>query len=203
MIVRMKLKDMTNKTKFFDSIRKSIFVKLSQSQVDGMNFILDECKAACISDMRWVAYMLATAYHETAATMQPIREYNRGKGYDYGKKLKMSRVPYTSPDRIYYGRGYVQLTWYENYQLMSRLIGVDLLNNPDLALDKKIAARIMIEGMTKGSSSFGDFTGKCLEMYFNDTLTDWNNARRIINGTDKAELIAGYAKKFYSALTSD
>jgi hypothetical protein len=30
--------------------------------------------------------------------------------------------------------------------------------------------------------------------YFNDKVTDWVNARRIINGTDKAAVIASYAK---------
>lgn len=192
---------MTNTEKFFASIKKSLFGKFTQDQVDGINYILEACKKAKICDLRWVAYMLATAYHETAKTMRPIEEYGKGKGYAYGKKLKMSRVPYTTPNKIYYGRGYVQLTWYENYQNMGRLLGVDLLNKPELALDKKIAADIMIEGMTKGVSNFGDFTGKSLEMYFNDKVTDWVNARRIINGTDKASLIADYAIKFYNALT--
>ncbi len=59
----------------------------------------------------------------------------------------------------------------------------------------------MIEGMTKGKSKFGDFTGKALEEYFNASKTDWINARRIINGKDKAELIASYAEKFYTAIT--
>lgn len=192
---------MVNKDKFFSSIRSSLFGKLSQKQVDGLNYILDSCEKACVKDMRWVAYMLATAYHETGYTMQPIEEYGKGKGRDYGKKLKMSRKPYTKPDKIYYGRGYVQITWYENYETMGKLLKIDLLNKPELALDPEIAAKIMIEGMTKGISGFGDFTGKKLEDYFNDNITDWINARRIINGTDKAVQIANYAKKFYEALT--
>jgi len=188
--------------KFFDSIRETLFNgKLKSSQVEGIESILAECKLAGITDKRWIAYMLATVIHETARTMQPIKEYGEGKKYDYGKKIKMSRKTYTTPDKIYFGRGYVQLTWYENYSGLGKLLKIDLLNNPDLALDKKIASRIMIEGMTKAKSSFGDFTGKCLEMYFNEKVTDWVNARKIINGLDKAELIAGYAKKFYEALS--
>ena len=58
----------------------------------------------------------------------------------------------------------------------------------------------MFEGMTKGDSMIGDFTGKCLEMYFNNKVDDPINARRIINGTDKARLIAGYHNKFLTAL---
>lgn len=186
---------------FYNLIREKLFSnKLSQKQVNGIQNILDSIADAGISDKRWVAYMLATVYHETARTMQPIEEYGKGKGYDYGRKLKRSRVPYTVPDKLYYGRGYVQLTWFENYQQMGKLLKVDLLNHPELALDLKIASDILIEGMTKAESGFGDFTGKCLENYFNDKITDWINARKIINGLDKAELIAGYAKEFYNAL---
>jgi len=190
-----------DRQKFYDYIRANLFEgKLKPSQFEGINAILTECELISL-DKRWIAYMLATAFHETAKTMQAIEEYGKGKKYDYGKKLKMSRKPYTTPDKLYYGRGFVQLTWYENYDNMGKILKVDLLNYPELALDKRIATKIMIEGMTKGASSFGDFTGKSLENYFNDKTTDWVNARKIINGLDKAELIAGYAKKFYEALS--
>jgi putative chitinase len=192
---------MINRDSFFYSIRQSLFKPgLKQKQVEGINAILDIWEARGLADLRWLAYMLATTFHETAKAMQPIEEYGKGKGYKYGKKIKRSGIPYSLPDKIYYGRGYVQLTWYENYETMGRLLGFDLLNNPELALHPNIAAQIMFEGMTKGNSHFGDFTGKSLENYFNDTKEDWVNARRIINGTDKAELIAGYGKKFLNAL---
>ena len=192
---------MINRKTFFDKIRQSLFNgAINKSQVEGMNAILNKWVAYQLTDLRWLAYMLATAFHETAKTMQPIEEYGKGKGYRYGKKIKRSGIPYNLPDKLYYGRGYVQLTWYENYETMGRLLGFDLLNNPELALNPNFAAQIMFEGMTKGNSHFGDFTGKSLENYFNDKKEDWVNARRIINGTDKAELIAGYGKKFYQAL---
>jgi hypothetical protein len=192
---------MINRKQFFFNIRQTIFkTGLKQLQVEGVETILNRWEAQGFTDQRWLAYMLATVYHETAKTMQPIEEYGKGKGYKYGKKIKRSGIPYSFPDKIYYGRGYVQLTWFENYETMGRLLGVDLLNNPELALRPAIAADIMFEGMTKGNSHFGDFTGKSLENYFNETKEDWVNARRIINGTDKADLIAGYGKKFYNAL---
>lgn len=192
---------MINRKSFFETIRTNLFkTGIKQTQVDGFNAILDRWEAQGLTDLRWLAYILATVYHETAKTMQPIEEYGKGKGYRYGKKIKRSGVTYVSPDMIFYGRGYVQLTWYENYETMGRLLGIDLLNSPELALHPGIAADIMFEGMTKGNSHFGDFTGKSLENYFNDGKEDWVNARRIINGTDKAELIAGYGKKFYEAL---
>lgn len=192
---------MINHDNFFYYIRQTIFkTGLRQKQVEGINTILSQWEARGLTDLRWLAYMLATTFHETAKTMQPIEEYGKGNGHRYGKKIKRSGIAYTLPDKLYYGRGYVQLTWYENYETMGRLLGVNLLENPELALHPNIAAQIMFEGMTKGNSHFGDFTGKSLENYFNDTKEDWVNARRIINGTDKAELIAGYGKKFYNAL---
>lgn len=194
---------MINKPFFYQRIREEKLIKtLTQKQVDSIDTILLEWENSGYTDIRWLAYMLATTYHETAATMRPIEEYGKGKTRPYGKKLKHSGLPYTAPDKIYFGRGYVQLTWYENYELMSRLLFNDkrLLVEPELALDNSIAAKVMFEGMTKGSSSFGDFTGKCLEMYINDKICDYVGARKIINGTDKAELIAGYAKKFQCSL---
>jgi len=184
-------------TKFFDEIKVNLFHgHLTQVQVDNINGILSELLKKNITDVRWIAYILATVYHETASTMRPIEEYGKGAGYRYGKKIKRSGLPYTTPDQIYYGRGFIQLTWYENYQLFGRLLNIDLLNQPDLALQVDIATEILIEGMTKG-----DFTGKYLEIYFNDKITDWVNARKIVNGLDKAVLIAGYGKTFFSALS--
>lgn len=131
--------------------------------------------------LRQAAYMLATAKHETAGTFAPIEEYGKGKGLPYGK-----------PDRktglVYYGRGYVQLTWAKNYQTMGTVLGLPLYTHPELALRYDAAYKIMSHGMTHGS-----FTGVGLSRYINDQKTDYVNARKIINGTDKAELIAGYA----------
>lgn len=192
-----------NRKKFYNVIRQPLFNgRITNSQVQGTEVILNRWDASKLTDLRWLAYMLATAYHETARTMQPIEEFSKGRRKKYGKNYKMSGVTYdfSKYPHIYYGRGYVQLTWFENYELMGRLLGQPLLMNPELALIPDIAADIMFEGMTKGNSSFGDFTGKCLENYFNDKTTDWVNARRIINGIDKAESIAQYGKLFYSAL---
>ncbi|QTE37464.1 glycoside hydrolase family 19 protein [Mucilaginibacter gossypii] len=184
----------------YDAIRPLFGGKLTQAQVDGIEKILSACKV--LTDERHIAYILATCFHETAKTMQPVRENGRGKGLPYGSKLKMGggpghRVPYTNPDQLYYGRGYVQLTWYENYLAMGRKLHIDLLNNPDLALQPDISAKIMITGMTDGS-----FTGKKLSDYFNNKTNDPVNARRIINGTDVAATIAGYHNTFLKAITA-
>ena len=140
--------------------------------------------------LRQAAYMLATTKHETANTFAPIEEYGKGKGLPYGK-----------PDRktglVYYGRGYVQLTWVKNYQTMGTVLGLPLYTQPDLALRYDVAYKIMSYGMTHGT-----FTGVALSRYINEGKTDHLNARKIINGTDKADLIAGYATAIEQMLLS-
>lgn len=171
---------------FFDQVRKAPFPgTLSETQVGGCNAVLDEAERRGF-DLRWTAYCLATDYHETAHTMLPIAEYGRGKGKAYGEPIN---------GKVYYGRGLVQLTWIKNYETMGNLLKVNLVGNPELALNPKIAVQIMFEGMTRGL-----FTGKRLSEFFNDTKTDWTNARRIINGLDRAEMIASYARQFHGAL---
>jgi putative chitinase len=171
-----------NRTAFFASARSSLFGgSLNQHQVDGMVAILDEWDRRALPDTRWLAYMLATTFHETARTMQPIAEYG-------GTKARYAP---------YYGRGFVQLTWLANYEKASKVVGVDLVNNPDLAMLPKNAATILFDGMINGW-----FTGHKLADYINDSTCDYVNARRIINGTDRAVMIAGYAVDFQKALES-
>ena len=174
---------------FYDCIRKNIFGVLMQAQVESIEAILDACSH--IEDDRWVAYMLGTTYHETAHRMVPVEEIGKGKGKRYGKKIKQNGQPYEYPDKIYYGRGFVQLTWYENYERMGNILNIPLLEQPELALDPEISAKILVEGMTRGL-----FTGRKLSDYFNSAKEDWINARRIVNGLDRANDIANHSKKF-------
>jgi putative chitinase len=196
----------TKKQTFYKAISNSFFHgKLSQRQVEGIEAIITEWNKRGLADLRWLAYMLATVYHETAKTMQPIEEYGRGAGKAYGQKLKMGagpnkRIAYKTPNQLYYGRGFVQITWFENYEALGKLLKVDLLGKPELALRLDIATQILFEGMLTAASSKGDFTGHCLEQYFNDKVSDPVGARKIINGTDKSVLIAGYYNKFLQAL---
>lgn len=196
---------------FFDHVRGKLFSgSLKQEQVDGINIIVRECVAQNLTLQR-TAYVLATAYHETARTMQPISEYGRGQNYAYGRwqtnsagmkycyKNGSRDVVYTETEcpHLFYGRGFVQLTWYSNYLRAGEKLGVDLLANPDLALQMDLSAKIMILGMKDGW-----FTGKKLRDYIKDSGCDYVNARRIVNGTDKASLIAGYARTFETALNA-
>lgn len=177
---------MIDRQRFFDSLRHSLFGgMISQTQVDGLNFILDVFEERFFwTDLRWLAYCLATAFHETAFTMMPVKEYGP-------QSYIKSRRYYP-----YYGRGYVQLTWEDNYRKMGQKLGVHLLDKDmDLALDPRIAAEIMFVGMRDG-----DFTARKLGDYFNEVKDDPLHARRIINGLDRASDIAGYYHKFLAAL---
>jgi hypothetical protein len=139
--------------------------------------------------------LLATAWHETAATMQPITEYGGRKyfdKYDTGKLAKaLGNTPEADGDGYTYrGRGYVQLTGRANYAKAGLALGLDLLRNPDLALQPTVAGKILVTGCTEGW-----FTGKKLSDY-----ADYRNMRRVVNGTDKADAIARYAETFEAAL---
>lgn len=190
---------------FFNQVRNGILgPDLSQGEVDGCNVILDAMMGAPLS---WAAYALATAYHETASTMQPIREFG-GPTYF----TRMYDVTGARPQKAvamgntcagdgpkYCGRGYVQLTWKNNYKKAGDKCGVDLVANPDKAMNSIIAAKIMRYGMEEGW-----FTGKKFSDYLPNkgraTLGRYGYARYIINGTDKAQRIAGHAKAFENAL---
>ena len=189
---------MLNRKFFFTQVRTYLFGgTLKQSQVDGLNVILEEWEAHWAKkDDRWLAYMLATAHHETDRTMQPIEEYGKGKNRKYGEKYKMDGTRYTDTGNIFYGRSYVQLTWYENYAKAGKKLGQDFLQNPQLVMRPDNASEIMFYGMTEGW-----FTGRKLGDYFSASVQDWRNARRIINGLDKADLIAGYAQQYYAAIS--
>lgn len=167
-----------NEKFLFDAIRQSIFGgRLKQSQVDGIKRIL------AYRDAKWprmndaeLAYVLATVAHETAQTMQPIRER--------GSQAYLRSKPYYP----YYGRGLAQLTWKANYDKFG-------VKRPDDALEWPTALRVLFEGMI-----FGKFTGHKLADHIDANTVDFVNARRIINGTDRAALVAEIAHKFHSAL---
>jgi len=176
----------------FDSIRAS-FGPLAQNQVRGIEILLRATEGL---PLRHRAYVLATAWHETGPEssnlhMTPRREIwgptTAQRGYEGRKDLGNTVL---GDGKRYAGRGYVQITGRTNYSKASSLTGRDLVGNPDLALDPDIAARIIVHGMVNGW-----FTGKKMGDYVR-----YSDMRRVVNGTDKAALIAGYAEKFEDAL---
>ena len=182
---------------YFSYVRDVLFEgALSQIQVDGQSVIIAvweyQAGGTPMSDTRWLAYMLATTFHETAYQMWPIEEYGKGSGRYYG-------TPDPETGEIYYGRGFVQLTLKENYDKASKalsLIGIrDLVVHPEMALDSLIATRVMFRGMAEGW-----FTGAKLGQFFSNTKDDPLNARTIINGHDCDAKIAAYHDQFLTAL---
>lgn len=183
---------------FFAVVRKQPFGgRLKTDQVKGVEALLDAWERwAPGSDPRFLAYALATVFHETGARMQPVREIGRGKGRAYGK-------PAGRFGQVYYGRGGVQLTWLRNYEFADRRlhelgvldVGESLVRAPDLALRPDVSAAIVVVGMREGW-----FTGRRLDQFFNGTRSDWVDARAIINGHDRAAMIAGYGLHFYEGL---
>lgn len=174
---------------FYNGVRK-VTKSLDQVQVDTINALLEHAGHWGIG---WLAYGLATAWHE--AYLKPIEEIGRGKGRSYGK-------PGPHGGQIPYGRGLVQLTWAQNYETMDQALGLGgaLVKNYDLALRPDIAVRILIIGMQRGL-----FTGKSLGTYIGTqraTYPEFIQARRIINGTDRAVMIADYAIDFQDALVA-
>ena len=173
----------------FRFIFQGDFGTFQPAHLDGLQSLLSFLEAdALIADPRQAAYMIATAMHETALTFLPIAEYGKGAGHPYGVIDPVTGL-------VYYGRGFVQLTWPGNYKSMGLKIGVDLYHEPDLAMEPENAYRVMSEGMRLGM-----FTGVSLEHFISGTECDYLNARKIINGLDCATIIAGYADKIAAAL---
>lgn len=149
-----------------------------------------------ITDVRWAAYMLATVKWECADKWEPIEEIGKGAGRIYGvpRTVVIEGKEYSN---TYYGRGYVQLTWFHNYKTLGFMLGrgFDFVKDPNLLLQRDIAYQVMSLGMRKGL-----FTGVSLAKFITPLTCDFFNARRIINGLDKAEVIAEYAQQFLGLL---
>lgn len=196
-----------NTDAFFAAVRGRLFGgTLTIDQVEGMTALLEAWGRLGNGNRQQLAYILATAFHETARTMQPI--YERGARsyfdkYEPGTPLGR-RLGNTQPGDgfRYRGRGFVQLTGRRNYKFAGGKLGIDLIGRPDDALGTVIAAEILITGSLEGW-----FTGKSLGAFIDDIdeaddaeTREFIAARRTINGQDKATLIAQEAIAFEVAL---
>lgn len=145
-----------------------------------------KCLALDVGLKTQIAYVLATAKWETNQTFKPVRE-----AYWTSEEWRKKNLRYYP----YYGRGYVQLTWENNYRKYSDILGVDLVRNPDLAMQPEIALYVLVHGF-----KIGVFTGRKISDYINEEKTDFIQARRCINGTDRAHEIATLAEAFLKQL---
>ncbi|MBA5779129.1 hypothetical protein H2509_20610 [Stappia sp. F7233] len=204
-----------NRTGFFEAIRKSLFGgHLTQSEVDGINVILDQWRDLYPdAPAHWIANSLAQIHHETGGRMVPIKETVQAYHKDanphditvesrldaaFAKgQLPWVRTPYWRDG--WFGRGLIQITHRDNYARLGRRLGVDLVGNRNLALDPVVSAQIAIVGMVDGL-----FTGKRLADYhFPAALEEpeKSNPRRIVNGKDGKDMtVAALHRRYFEAL---
>lgn len=199
-----------NRKVFFDKVRASLFSgSMNEGQVTGMTALIDYFEEHVYSYgyLRWLAYVLATAYLETGKTMLPVRETFADSDAEAVERLERAwksgklpwvRNPYWRKDKTGqypYGRGLAQLTHRVNYERMGKRLDLPLDENYDIALEVDVAVAILWIGSLEGI-----FTGHALDDFFNAETTDPVGARRIINGTDRAAEIAGYYHDFLNAI---
>lgn len=190
--------------KAFFSAYRAAFGRVTQPQVDGLQRLLSFFETdPHLTDVRHASYMLATVKHECADTWEPVME--RGgpayfAKYDAGTPLGLRLGNTQRGDGARFpGRGYAQITGKDNYLRIGRALGMgySLVTHPESALEPGVAYSILSGGMRLGL-----FTGRKLSHYITADACDYVGARRIINGTDKAQLIAGYAVAFEKVLTA-
>lgn len=180
---------------FFIGWRKS-FGKLSAQQVEGLEWLLsqqtregiDSYVKGVLLDPWQHSYVLATIHHETGQRMQPCRE-----APTLSEAWRRSKLRYYP----YYGRGYVQITWKENYAWASRLTGLDCVAQPDLVLDKRVSYLLCVHGMLSGR--YGKPLGSYVDKQAGRKL--YNAARQSVNGKDRAAQVAAIAREYEVLLT--
>lgn len=181
--------------------------RLTQLQVEGVERLIAawDRHAPQPADERQLAYVLATIFHETGGRMQPVREtfassdaqaIRRLDAAMAAGRLRQVSKPYWRDG--WFGRGDVQTTHERNYRKVGEAIGVDLVTEPGKLLNPDVSARAAVVGMLQGLF----VPGHDLDRYFNPDREDPEGARRIINGTDKASLIAGYYRNFLDSLNA-
>ena len=173
---------------------KNTTAQATSSPISGFNkdesLLINEAKNQGASNTQ-IAYILGTAKHESD-NFNTMTEYASGSDYEGRQDLGNTQA---GDGTKYKGAGYVQITGRNNYDKYSKLTGLDLIGNPNLAKDPKTSAFITVNGILNGG-----FTGVKLSNYVNDNKTDFINARRTVNGTDKAQLIANYANDYLKKL---
>ncbi len=197
-----------NRGMFFERLRES-FRTLTPGALAGTSEFLRLVEKDLVrgADIRHLAYAMATAWHETAMTMEPITErggtsyfeglYDSHRGNTKGRRDLSRKMGNIDPgDGVKYrGRGYVQLTWRNNYRLAGDQLGIDLEGSPELACKTEVAYLVLTRGLREGW-----FTGRKISDYLTATKTDYIGARACVNGTDHAVDIAAYAIHFERAL---
>ncbi|BAS57023.1 peptidoglycan binding domain-containing protein [Leptolyngbya boryana NIES-2135] len=150
--------------------------------------ILNQCLNDGVTDPRQIAYVFATAEHESHFGRY-MMEIADGWAYE-GRGDLGNTEPGDGPR--FKGRGFVQITGRVNYAKWKEKLGIDLVNQPEKAASPDVAALILVRGMRDGS-----FTELSLSDFIGDNFL---NARRIINGMDLADHIEKIANAYLQAL---
>jgi hypothetical protein len=145
-----------------------------------------ECRAQGLILDSQIAYVLATAQWETNRTFKPVKE-----AYWLSENWRKRNLRYYP----FYGRGFVQLTWKNNYKKYSKILGIDMVRDPSIAMRDNVALFVLVHGFKTGT-----FTGRKITDYINEHKRDFIKARRCINGSDQAHAIASIAKEFLTKL---
>lgn len=168
--------------------------KLQAGQRDGLLFLLTSFENdEAMTDIRWIAYCFATIQRECGNTYQPIEEYGKGKGKPYGAIIN---------GHAYYGRGYTQNTWIENYKMLTRAWNkqhpdrkLNFVTNPELLCVPEYAYWAMSYAMRTDA-----YTGVGLDEFIKGDKCDYLHCRKVINGMDHAAEIAKVAEWFEKVL---
>lgn len=216
---------MIDNKKFFEKYKQQ-FGPFSTEQFNGLQRLIEYINTdKHITDSRWVAYILATIYHECARTWQPIKEKGHREYFikRYGSQTKVGKsLGNDTPEEgaIYHGRAYVQTTGESNYEMAEKVLRSEYpevverfekrtgkkfdltagdqpndMADPDNLLDAEIAYYAMSVSVRKGL-----YTGVGLGRFINGAKCDFINARKVINGLDCAAAVADYAAKFLTCL---
>jgi predicted chitinase len=168
----------------------------NKNPYDALDLIVQTCAKQGLDDKSQIAYVLATAHHESGMG-KFMEEFASGEAYENRSDLGNTQ-PGDGPK--YKGRGFVQITGRRNYTNYSDILrpefpDIDLINSPEQAKQQDTAAYILVHGMTNGI-----FTGKKLAQFGTDGSYDFFEARTIVNGHDRAEGIAKIAEQYRTAL---
>ena len=149
-----------NRDFFFQRVRQDLMGgSLKSSQVNGLTAILDEWEGGhADEDDRWLAYMLGTTHHETDRTIQPIHEYGNAarfrKLYDVEGDRPQTAINTATPRQATASNIVAAASCNSRGRTTTpqcrTVTGVDLVNNPDQAMDPLVATKVMFYGMING-----------------------------------------------------
>lgn len=123
--------------------------------------------------------LLATIKAETGS-FAPISEYGGGGAYEGRRDLGNTQP---GDGNRFMGRGFIQLTGRANYREYGQKLGIDLENNPDLALDPGVASKIMVQYFKDrnipAKAEAGDWQG--VRVAVNGGLNGWDTFKGAVN----------------------